>query len=203
VGINRVASGGAAAAALIVAFMSNPEARAQVGNPGILLTEFGYGAIHFPGTASSPIAGFPMPDPGPGGLPNALTYDLLGPPGLVTGDLILQDVAGGPMSDVIRFNFGPAGAFAVFYSALPEPGEPATPADIGFPTAFYPNQAMLLEVAIPIPGGFGVIYTPAPNQPGFIPGVGVTYTIQSELPAPNSAVLLGLGGLMAGSRRRR
>jgi len=45
-----------------------------------------------------------LTDPGPGGLANALTYNLLNPPGLVAGDLLVQEVAGGPLSDLIRFN---------------------------------------------------------------------------------------------------
>src|SRR6266850_50109 len=59
-------------------------------------------------------------DPGPGGLANVLTYGLLNPPGLVAGDVFLQDVVGGLILDVIRFNpaeicFNTTGCL-VFYS---------------------------------------------------------------------------------------
>ena len=43
-------------------------------------------------------------DPGPGGLAGVMTYGLLNPPGLVSGDVLLQDGVNGPVLDVIRFN---------------------------------------------------------------------------------------------------
>src|SRR5262245_57086364 len=43
-------------------------------------------------------------DVGPGGLANALTYSLINPPGLTAGDVLLLEFAGGPISDVLRFN---------------------------------------------------------------------------------------------------
>lgn len=195
----RVLRKAAVIAAAAGAFAAGRTASAQGGNPNITVDENGNGTIQFPGGPPNPLPGFPMPDPGPGGLPNALTYNLQGPPGLLVGDLILTE--GPDISEVIRFNLGAAGATLVFYSDLPEPGEPPNLADIGFPGAFYPLQLMLPEVAIP--GGEGIIYTPTPNQPGFVPGFNVTYTILSDIPAPGSAVLLGLGGLVASRRRRR
>src|SRR4030095_6646373 len=86
-------------------------------------------------------------DPGPGGPAHALTYSLLNPPGLIAGDLLLQEVAGGPLSDVIRFNpqencSGSTGCL-VFYS---DNLEFDALADIGLPTSFYANSLTLLEV---------------------------------------------------------
>src|ERR1035437_10608299 len=57
--------------------------------------------------------GFLMQDPGPGGLPNALTFTT--PAGLVVGDLLLHE-PGGAESDLIRWN---ANGTLVFYSDLP------------------------------------------------------------------------------------
>src|ERR1700736_5643879 len=56
------------------------------------------------------------PDPGPGGLSSALTYSLLGPPGLVVGDvLLLEPDSNGVLSDLLRFNSDNSGTL-VFYS---------------------------------------------------------------------------------------
>jgi len=102
-----------------------------------------------------------LTDPGPGGLANALTYGLLNPPDLVTGDLLVQEVAGGPLSDLIRFNpsqscLGTTGCL-VFYSDNLDGADAI--ADIGFPTALYTNTVTLLEIGFE--GGLqGVIYTP-------------------------------------------
>ena len=59
-------------------------------------------------------------DPGPGGLANVMTYSLLNPPGLTSGDVLLQEGTGGPIFDVIRFNSAEACSGStgclVFYS---------------------------------------------------------------------------------------
>src|SRR5207249_7079439 len=84
-------------------------------------------------------------DPGPGGLAAAMTYDLLNPPGLTSGDLILQEAAGGLLSDILRFNpsspFGGNGS-AVFYSDLFDGGDAL--ADTGFPDGLYANTLTVL-----------------------------------------------------------
>src|SRR5690242_11119656 len=84
-------------------------AYAQGNFPLITVDEKGNGSLLFPGGGPIPTIGVLAPDPGPGGLPAALTYDLLGPPGLVAGDLILLEPGAGvgTISDIIRFN--PAG----------------------------------------------------------------------------------------------
>jgi hypothetical protein len=102
------------------------------------------------GTLFNPVIGTSIPlssalqsDPGPGGLPAVLTYDLLGAPGLVAGDVLLQDGVGGPISDVIRFN--PAGTGGdpnyseslVFYSDDVDGFDSL--ADTGLPAIFYAN----------------------------------------------------------------
>ena len=175
---------------------------AQSGNnPIIFLPENGVGTIQFPGAAALPLPGVLAPDPGPGGRTSALTYNLLGPPSLVPGDLLLFD--GDLLSDVIRFN--PAGtapgypASVVFYSALETVG--GALADVGFPSAFYQNIVRMAE------GMLGVVYTPTANQPGYVAGFAVTYRIESltAAPEPGSVVLLatGLLGLVAAAAIRR
>jgi len=144
-------------------------------------------------------------DPGPGGRPNALTYDLLNPPGLVAGDLILVEPGGtaAVTSDIIRFNAssfvqGGTGSL-VFYSDNAD-GVDAT-ADIGFPLALYTNTLTVTEVGAE--GANGFTYTPTAGQPGFVAGAAgpVTYVIISDSPAPEPAsiglMLAGLGVLVS------
>jgi hypothetical protein len=182
--------------------------QAQGNNPLIPVYENGTGSLNFPGENPIPMPCVPTPDPGPGGLSNALTCNLLGPPGLVAGDLMLQEVVGGPFSDIIRFN--PAGtgnagypASLVFYS---DTGDevPAPLADTGLPTALYANTFTALETLLP-GGSSGIIYTPSSTQPGFVPGFSVTYQIVSDTPEPAtvSLFLVAGGALLMGSRLRR
>jgi hypothetical protein len=76
-------------------------------NPIITVNENGVGTIQFPGGPATPLPGALAPDPGPGGSQSALTYNLLGPPALVAGDLHIFEPGTQVLSDLIRFN--PAG----------------------------------------------------------------------------------------------
>jgi hypothetical protein len=154
-------------------------------------------------------------DPGPGGLASALTYDLLNPPGLVAGDLVLLEPSGGGLiSDVVRFNttspFGAGAGSLVFYSDNLD-GVDAL-ADTGFPGATYTNVFTTTEVGPE--GNNGFVYTPTAGQPGFVAGAAgpVIYHITSDTPAatPEFGSVFSLGGLLAASgagvwmkRRRR
>jgi hypothetical protein len=147
------------------------------------------------------------PDPGPGGLGSVLSYNLLGPPGLVAGDVFLLEPGGGPISDIIRFN--PAGtgspgypASLLFYSNDISGG---LLADVGLPTANYTNTVTLTETLTPS-GFFG--YTPTAAQPGFVPGFSVSYNFSradAAVPEPASIAMLGTGALafLGYARRRR
>jgi hypothetical protein len=163
----------------------------------ITVDENGNGTILWGGVLSS-LPSWMAPDPGPGGLPSALTYGLpVDPPAPVVGDVLLSETGGG-YSDVIRFN---GTASLVFYSDIDDPV--LSLADTGLPSALYPQQVIIPEVGPE--GANGADYTPGPNDPGFIPTINVTYHFQSDVPEPSSIVLLGIGAvsLLAYAWRQR
>ena len=147
-----------------------------------------------------------QPDPGPGGLSSVLTYDMLGPPALTAGDVLLQDGPGGPVLDVVRFN--PAGtggnpsypASLLFYSDNVEgfDSRADTPSP---PTTLYPNNVTILESGAE--GNNRAVYTPLSGQPGFVSGFVVTYTLISDgsnsVPEPTALALLATGWAAIGA----
>lgn len=150
--------------------------------------------------------GFLQNDPGPGGLPLALTYTT--PAGLVVGDLLLHE-PGGAESDLIRWN---ANGTLVFYSDLPEPGEIPELADIGLPGQTYGGISVTETGLFGAPysetGTNGYVYIPLAGQPGYDPnnpGNQPTYTFISDVPEPGTVALVGLSlvGMLAVIRRKK
>jgi hypothetical protein len=170
------------------------EAFAQGFSITITVDENGNGTFTNTNGFFSPLPATLLLDGGPGGLPAALTYGLLNPPGLVVGDLLLFEPGPvGVLSDLIRFN--PNGTM-VFYSDNTD-GAPSL-ADTGFPTALYANNLARSEVGPE--GNNGFVYTPTAGQPGFVAGAAgpVTYVIRSDvaaIPEPGPLALCGLAAL--------
>jgi hypothetical protein len=134
------------------------------------------------------------PDPGPGGLPSVLTYDL--PFNETFGDVEIFGPNG--FDGLIRFN---GDSTLVFYSA-PHSGVPPTLADTPTPPlASYPPPNRVMGPEFDAGGGLAVaIYTPFAGQPGYNPDIQPTYLIISTLgtPAPPS-LFMGATAALAGA----
>lgn len=181
-------------AAVLLCFA--PAAHADSFSVHITLDETGHGTFTNTAGFYSALIGYKAADPGPGGLSSVLTYSLLNPPGLTSGDLLIYD--GAIFSDVVRFNA--SNGTLVFYSD-PVDGYDSLADIVAPPSSYYPNHITLFEIN-------GVVnYTPIAGQPGFVTGAAgpVTYTLLSDpIPEPSSLVLLGTGALGAvGALRRR
>jgi uncharacterized repeat protein (TIGR01451 family) len=121
-----------------------------------------------------------MADPGPGGLSSVLFCGLDNPPGLVAGDVVIND-PNGALSDLLRFNPSINGGGVFVYSTT---GSGANaPADVGIPTQRNTNVVTVAENGTTLTS---ITYTPTAGQPGFVTGASgpVTYDFISDSPSP-------------------
>jgi hypothetical protein len=170
------------------------------------LVDFGFGNVAFSGVLA--------PDPGPGGLPSALTFGLVGlsfpnEPPLTEGDVLIRSSTTGTLLDILRFNPADTGGVSgyipslVLYSIDPQ-SKPLDLADTPVPpSSFYDNTLTVLEAGTEGPITFS--YDPGPGQPGFVPGFTVTYGVVPQVPEPRGLAILGvaLAGLGALGRWHR
>jgi hypothetical protein len=174
-------------ALLVVALMAG-----SAGAAVLTFDEDGHGFMD-----AQPLPFFMQPDPGPGGLPNVLTYIL--PFQGFQGDVPMVDIfePGQPVMDIIRFN---GNGTLCFYSDSSE-GFDSLADTISAPLASYPNI-----VIIPEDGSESfnfATYVPVLGQPGYDPSL-PQYTFYSDVPLPPSAFMLGAGLLgLLGFRRQR
>jgi hypothetical protein len=190
------------ALALGTALLPAP-ARAQGFTVTLRFDENCHGTLTNSNNLSAPLPCSFQADPGPGGLPAALFYDLLTPPGLVGGDLVVLENAD-LISDIIRWDptIGTGGMFV--YSDISDLSD-GDLADTGFPGGLNTNLVRLFEVGPE--GDNGITYTPTQGQPGFVAGAAgpVTYIFISDAPVPEpaSAGLILLGGATVFFARRK
>lgn len=189
--------------ALILAagFLCTSAKAAAIGNALITVDEGGNGSLRFQQGQARNMPGVLAVDPGPGGLSAALTYDLLGPPGLVAGDVVLTDPSTA-QSDLVRFN--PANANTGYTASLVlySIAGGGLLADTGLPTGRYTNLLTFAEITLPS-GSIGFEYIPTSNQPGFVSGYITTYDIISDsVPEPGTlSFTVAAGGLLMAARR--
>lgn len=176
----------------------------------ITVSETGRGLFTNSTGFSQALTGTLAPDPGPGGLASVLTYNLLNPPGLVAGDVLLREETGslldGTILDVVRFNA--TNGTLVFYSDNTD-GFDSLADTFGPPGSLYPNNITINEIGTE--ANNGAVYRPTAGQPGFVAGAGgpVTYHLISDgtgspVPEPSTFILLGTGLIgTAGAVRRR
>jgi MYXO-CTERM domain-containing protein len=158
----------------------------------VTVDENGHGNID-----GAPISYRLAQDPGPGGLPNVLTYGL--PFSGTGGDVELLEPETSLPGDVLRFD---GNGSLLFYSVGTAPNTPDL-ADQPLPPFPAGNTIELIETA-----AGDVFYTPQPGQPGYDPATVPTYHFLSDsgptAPEPGTAWagVVAAAGLLLLRRRR-
>jgi hypothetical protein len=185
----------------VACFLAASASAGIVGNINITIDQNCNGILSGPFAPPAALPCALMPDPGPGGLANVLTYDMLNPPSLVTGDVFIYNLA--TFADVVRFNPSggppdPGGSGSIAFYSNPFVGVASLADTVSAPSVFYANTITLYET-----NGI-VVYTPTSGQPGFVAGapIPVTYTIIADVPEPTSLLLALSGGAFLILRRR-
>lgn len=127
---------------------------------------------------------------------STLVYTL--PSVTAPGDILLQEVPGGPPSDILRFD----GQGRVFFFSDGIDGIDGLADVLQLPAPIAPNL-MFMEVGPEggLNGYWG--YTPVAGQPGFDPTKpGAVFNFISDVPEPTATALAGLGGLLMVLRLR-
>lgn len=210
----------AIAGSLIAVFPMNALAQVTTGPPGlsallptgpfiVRFDEDGHATIAMNGGPATVLTGTRAPDPTvPAGAGQQLALTFMLPEPVVAGDVSFAEIAGGPISDWLRFtdNAGNlrgatgAGTRMLFYSDF-ELGETnASLADTGFPTNLGSGNA-LTQIEIGVEGNNGFDYRPGAAYPNNNEYVGIS----DAIPEPESYALMlaGLGVLGLTARRRK
>jgi hypothetical protein len=147
--------------------------------------------------------------PTPVGIPGHITLFYGLPEIVVEGDVVIYepDALGNPtsvISGILRFDLAAAPASFVFvYSDLG--GSDLADTEIGIPPVWYDGEGGVVYFPEEkVEGGWGLHYTPGPDDPGYyyIEGGEVTYIFTSDIPEPATIGILGFGALSLIRRKK-
>ncbi len=193
---------------ITISMLALAAANVRAANPLIVVVptdvvadEWGNGSFSgaFNGTNQGVLAGsYRVQIPGGGTqFSPALTYTLPFAVG-VTGDLLIQNQSG-QLSDVIRFPGINTNQFVFFSDKDVATGGTLELADTGLPYQLFPSSAngqFVFATESGAPDGGWVDYTPTSVQPGYVPGMAVTYHFVSEVPEPSAMTIAGASLLL-------
>ena len=201
------------ASAQIVTITGAPglSALVPVGPFIVRFDEDGHATIAVNGGPETPLTGTLAPDPTlPAGAGQQLALTYMLPEPVVAGDVSFAEIAGGPISDWLRFTDDAgvltgatgAGTRMLFYSDF-ETGETGgSLADTGFPTNLGSGNT-LAQLEVGLEGNNGFDYQPGAPYPSNNEYVGISDAAAVPEPETYALMLAGLGALGLISRRRK